>query len=54
LRWIGLPVAEGRHLNLDTASLSVLAYDHRDVDVRVVSLWNAVATELFDLSPRVP
>jgi probable phosphoglycerate mutase len=53
LRWIGLPIAEGRHLNLDTASLSVLSYDHRDTEVGVVSLWNAVGTDLFDLSPRI-
>jgi probable phosphoglycerate mutase len=51
-RWIGLPIGEGRHLNLDTASLSVLAYDHRDADVPVVSLWNAVANDLFDLAPH--
>jgi broad specificity phosphatase PhoE len=53
LRWIGLPIGEGRHLNLDTASLSVLGYDHRDVDVPVVSLWNAVSNELFDLTAHV-
>jgi broad specificity phosphatase PhoE len=52
VRWIALPIGEGQHLNLDTASLSILAYDHRDVEVPVVSLWNAVSNELFDLAPH--
>ena len=52
VRWIGLPIAEGQHLNLDTASLSILAHDHRDVEVPVISLWNAVSNDLFDLAPH--
>jgi probable phosphoglycerate mutase len=53
LRWIALPIDKGRHLNLDTASLSVLGYDHRDVEVPVLSLWNAVSNDLFDLTAHV-
>ncbi|MEP6915956.1 MAG: histidine phosphatase family protein, partial [Acidobacteriota bacterium] len=52
LRWIDLPISEGQHLTLDTASLSVLAYDHRDVEVPVISCWNAVSNDLFDLTPH--
>ncbi|MEO7129444.1 MAG: histidine phosphatase family protein [Rhodoferax sp.] len=40
-RWIGLPVAEGQHLPLDTASLSILSYHPTHQDVRVLALWNA-------------
>ena len=40
-RWIGLPVAEGRHLPLDTASLSILSYHPAHPQVRVLALWNA-------------
>ena len=40
-RWIGLPVREGRHLSLDTGSLSLLGCERSDGDFPVVSLWNA-------------
>jgi probable phosphoglycerate mutase len=40
-RWIGLPVIEGQHLSLSTASLSILGYAPSHPDVRVISLWNA-------------
>jgi broad specificity phosphatase PhoE len=50
VRWIRLPIEHGRHLNLDTTSLSVLAHDHRDVDVPVIGLWNAAPNDLFDLT----
>jgi broad specificity phosphatase PhoE len=52
LRWVDLPISKGQHLNLETASLSVLAYDHRDVEVPVISLWNAGSNDLFDLAPH--
>jgi probable phosphoglycerate mutase len=36
-RWLGLPVIIGRHLLLDTATVSVLAYDR---EVPAVKQWN--------------
>ena len=41
VRWIGLPVQEGRHLALDTASLSILGYEHRNDENPAISLWNS-------------
>lgn len=40
-RWIGLPVVEGQHLPLGTASLSILGYNPDHPEVRVIALWNA-------------
>jgi probable phosphoglycerate mutase len=40
-RWIGLPVIEGQHFSLGTASLSILSYNPAHPDVRVIALWNA-------------
>jgi len=40
-RWIGLPVIEGQHFSLSTASLSCLGYNPAHPDVRVIALWNA-------------
>jgi probable phosphoglycerate mutase len=37
-RWIGQPVADGRFLRLDTATLSTLGYER---DTPVVQRWNA-------------
>jgi probable phosphoglycerate mutase len=37
-RWIGLPTADGALLGLDTATVSVLGYEHED---RVVRTWNS-------------
>jgi probable phosphoglycerate mutase len=40
-RWIGLPVREGQHFALGTASLNILADDPAHPKVRAVTLWNA-------------
>ena len=40
-RWIELPVVEGQHMALDTASLSTLSYNRAHPQVRVLRLWNA-------------
>ncbi len=37
-RWLGLPVADGRYFTLDTATVSVLGYEHATA---VVARWNA-------------
>ena len=39
VRWVGLPVREGRHFALDTASISILGSE-RDPDPAIM-LWNA-------------
>jgi broad specificity phosphatase PhoE len=38
-RWVGLPAPDGRHLKLDTATLSTLGFEH-DID-HVIDTWNA-------------
>jgi broad specificity phosphatase PhoE len=40
-RWIGLPVIEGQHFALGTASLSILGHQLRHPEIPVISLWNA-------------
>ena len=52
VRWIGLPIGEGRHLSLDTASLSILGYEHNNADTPAILLWNAVSNGIFDLVPH--
>ena len=39
-RWVGLAVAEGQHLTLHTASLSILGCDSHHPDQRTIELWN--------------
>jgi len=48
-RWIGLPVIEGPHFVLGTASLSVLGYDPDHPKVPVIALWNAFSNEMLEL-----
>ncbi|MGD0102669.1 MAG: histidine phosphatase family protein [Rhodopila sp.] len=40
-RWIGLPVIEGQHFLLGTATLDILSYNPAHPDVRVIALLNA-------------
>jgi probable phosphoglycerate mutase len=40
-RWIGLPVIEGQHFLLATASLSILGYNPAHSETPVIALWNA-------------
>ena len=40
-RWLGCEVATGRFLALDTASLSILGYEHH-LDAPAIRLWNDV------------
>lgn len=40
-RWIGLPVIEGQHLSLGTASLGIFGYSHHHPEVSVIELWNS-------------
>jgi len=42
-RWIGLPVAQGRHFAIDPASMGILGFDSHHPQRRVISLWNATA-----------
>lgn len=56
-RWVGLAVAQARHLSLDVASVSVLACDPQHPQVPVIALWNRVSPERFTsrfVMPRVP
>jgi broad specificity phosphatase PhoE len=43
-RWIGLPVAAGRHFLLEPVSVSVLGFEPGGSKHPVISLWNARAT----------
>jgi broad specificity phosphatase PhoE len=39
-RWIGLPVEQGLHFPLHTASVSILGYDDSHPDIPVIAQWN--------------
>jgi broad specificity phosphatase PhoE len=41
VRWIGLPVIEGQHFSLDTASVSMLGYEANRQQVPVIARWNS-------------
>ncbi len=46
-RWIGLSVDHAQHLLLNTASLSILCYEHDRADQRAIELWNSAPLERF-------
>lgn len=39
-RWIGLPLAEGRHFKLGTASVGVFGYNPHHPEIAVITGWN--------------
>ena len=39
-RWLGLEVSRGGYFKLGTAALSILGYDHNNLEERVVQLLN--------------
>lgn len=51
VRWVGLPVQEGQHFALDTASISILGYEHTNEEIPAITLWNATSNAVFTLSP---
>jgi len=40
-RWIGLPLAQGKHFALDPASISIFGFEASHPQRPVISLWNA-------------
>jgi broad specificity phosphatase PhoE len=44
-RWIGLSVAHAQHFLFDTASLSILCYEHDRADQPAIALWNSASME---------
>ncbi len=42
-RWIGLSVAQGQHLLLDPASLSMLGFEHGLRELPAIALWNSLS-----------
>lgn len=40
IRWVSLPIEAGARLYLNTASISVLGFEHDRVDEPVIRLWN--------------
>jgi len=51
-RWIGLPIAEGRHFALHPASMSILGHESGHPNVRVIELWNATPVALSAAARR--
>jgi broad specificity phosphatase PhoE len=45
VRWVGLPVRDGEFLLLDTASFSVLAFEHGNPASPVIGHWNIPPSE---------
>lgn len=46
-RWIGLSVEHAQPLLLNTASLSILCYEHNRTDQPAIALWNSAQIETF-------
>lgn len=43
MRWIGLPVGEGRHFTLQTAAIGILGFESATAGTPAITLWNAGA-----------
>ncbi len=43
--WVGYPVASAQRLDLDTASVGILGYEHGRAESPVISLWNESCAE---------
>ena len=50
-RWIGMPVVDGQHFTLGTASLGMLGFAPRHPQVPVIAVWNAASHETVDSTP---
>ncbi len=46
-RWIGLSVQDAQSLLLNTASLSILSYEHDQADQHAIQLWNSAPLDRF-------
>ena len=54
-RWIGLPVLQGEHLQLGSASLSILGFNPNHPGLKVIAQWNMLApTADAALTPTIP
>jgi probable phosphoglycerate mutase len=51
-RWIGLSIESAQHFLLDTASLSILSYQHNQQDHPAILLWNSSSLEIFENPTR--
>jgi probable phosphoglycerate mutase len=49
-----LPIQEGPHFVLGTASLSILSHDPDHPTVSIISLWNAFSPDMLELQPPLP
>jgi len=53
-RWIGLSVEHAQCLLLNTASLSILCYEHNRSDQHAIELWNSAPLERFAAADPPP
>ena len=53
VRWIGLPLLDGQHFLVHTASLSILGHDAHRPDVRIIEQWNEIAASRHE-PPKPP
>ncbi len=51
-RWIGLPIEFANRFQLNTASLSILCYQHHRKDQPTIQLWNSSSLEKAPGRPR--